>query len=67
MEETIEDRTNGLFEGWVMAADITDRDYSTKLHYNLISITPMHFEFRGSLKVAPYLKFKTAHLHYVCE
>ena len=40
-DDLVEDRENGLFEGWAMAADITDRDFSTKMHFNLVSISPM--------------------------
>lgn len=66
-EDLIEDRENGLFEGWAMAADITDRDYSTKMHFNLVSISPIEFELKGNHSLEPYLRYKTAQLNYVCQ
>jgi hypothetical protein len=40
IEETAEDLDNGILESWVMAADITDRDLSTKMHFNYLAISP---------------------------
>ena len=67
LEEQIEDRDNGLYEGWLMLADITDWDLATKVYFGLVSINSLHIEVRGSHSFEPYMKFKTCTLHYACK
>lgn len=66
IEDTSEDIDNGLYEGWVMAADITDRDHHTTMHYNYLSISPQHIAFRAEKTGEPFMRFKTSDMHYAC-
>jgi hypothetical protein len=38
IEESIEDIDNGIWEGWLMVTDITERDYHSKMMFNFVCI-----------------------------
>lgn len=46
LEESIEDIDNGVWEGWLMMSDITERDYHSKMFFNFVSINQNTIEFR---------------------
>ena len=48
LTETIEDVENGVYQGWFMIADITERDMTTKMLFNYVSITSSYVEFSKS-------------------
>ena len=65
--ETVEDIENGVYQGWFMIADITERDMGTKMLFNYVSITSSHIEFSKGSTEKPYLKFKTLNIHFYCK
>jgi len=50
-----------------MIADITERDISTKMLFNYVSITPSYVEFSKGSAEKPYLKFRTLNMHFYCK
>lgn len=66
VEDNSEDLDNGIYEGWVMASDITDRDFSSKMHYNYLAVNSKHIIFRSTKQGDGYMEFKTSDLHYAC-
>lgn len=66
LEESIEDIDNGVWEGWLMMSDITERDYHSKMFFNFVSINQNTIEFRPQKHKEPHMKFKTFKLNYLC-
>lgn len=50
-----------------MVADVTDRDFNTKMHYNFVIVNPNHVEFKAHKDQEPFMKFPTSHLNYKCN
>lgn len=67
IEDNVEDLDNGVYEGWVMASDITDRDFTSKMHYNYLTVNTKHIAFRSTKGAEGYMEFKTSDMHYACQ
>ena len=67
LEDEVEDIDNGIYEGWVMVADITDRDFHTKMLFNFITVDSNHIQFKANNHAEPYMKFPTCHVNYKCN